>query len=72
MLKDGALNLLKQDFRAMFEENEVTREVDPLGALQLTNKHRGVDSRDDSWKEKIHKPQLSSRMTQLLRNANII
>lgn len=55
---------------------EVIHEVSSIGALELSNKHHGKVADggllDDSWKEKIHKPRLSSRMTQLLRNANII
>lgn len=54
----------------------MTEEADSFSALQLSGKHHSVTDvptkHDDSWKEKIHKPQLSKRMAQLLQNADII
>lgn len=67
---------------------EAIAKLNSLDALQLSNKHHGVSvaadfdgdsygvknrrNYDDSWKEKIPKPQMSKRMAQLLQNAGII
>ena len=77
LTREDKLRMISEEPPVSVQMAEVmTEEADSFSALQLSGKHHSVTDvpakHDDSWKEKIHKPQLNKRMAQLLQNAGII